>query len=143
MNTPVTNNKTYTEINIGDTASISRILGKEEIKAFAEATGDKNPIHLNDDYAKNTIFHGVIAHGLLTASMFSTLIGMHLPGLGSIYVSQSLKFIRPVNAGDNITATVKVIAKDDEKKRVTLETICVNQDGKLVLVGEAIVLPPT
>ena len=135
--------KIYEEINIGDSANITRTLTKKDIQLFAIVTGDMNPAHLDEAYAKTDIFHQIIGHGMWTGSMFSNLLGMQLPGLGTIYLSQTLKFLKPVKLGDTITASVKVIAKDDAKKRITLTTICANQDGDHVLEGEAVVLPPT
>ena len=134
--------KTFEEINIGDSANITRTLTKRDIQLFAIVTGDMNPAHLDEAYAKTDIFHQIIGHGMWTGSMFSNLLGMQLPGLGTIYLSQTLRFLRPVKLGDTITASVKVTAKDDAKKRITLATICANQDGEHVLEGEAVVLPP-
>lgn len=135
--------KTYEEINLGDSANITRTLTKKDIQLFAIVTGDMNPAHLDEAYAKTDIFHQIIGHGMWTGSMFSNLLGMQLPGLGTIYLGQTLKFLKPVKLGDTITASVKVIAKDDAKKHITLTTICANQNGNHVLEGEAVVLPPT
>ena len=134
--------KTYDDINIGDSANLTRTLTQKDIQLFAIVTGDMNPAHLDEAYAKTDIFHQIIGHGMWTGSMFSSLLGMQLPGLGTIYLSQTLKFLRPVKLGDTITAAVKVIAKDEKHKRVTLATICANQNGDHVLEGEALVLPP-
>ncbi|MEZ5690531.1 MAG: bifunctional enoyl-CoA hydratase/phosphate acetyltransferase [Rickettsiales bacterium] len=134
--------KTYDEINLGDSASLTRILTKRDIQLFAIVTGDMNPAHLDEAYAKTDIFQRIIGHGMWTGSMFSSLLGMQLPGLGTIYLSQTLKFLRPVHLGDTITASVKVIEKDDKHKHVKLATICVNESGQHVLEGEAVVLPP-
>ncbi len=135
--------KTYEEINIGDSASLTRTLTKKDIQLFAIVTGDMNPAHLDETYAKTDIFQQIVGHGMWTGSMFSTLLGMQLPGLGTIYLSQTLKFLKPVHLGDTITAAVKVIAKDDKKKHITLETLCANEKGEHVLEGVAVVLPPT
>jgi phosphate acetyltransferase/phosphate butyryltransferase len=135
--------KTYEEINIGDSASLTRTLTKKDIQLFAIVTGDMNPAHLDENYAKTDIFQQIVGHGMWTGSMFSTLLGMQLPGLGTIYLSQTLKFLKPVHLGDTITAAVKVIAKDDKKKHITLETLCANEQGEHVLEGVAVVLPPT
>ncbi|MEQ1789968.1 MAG: bifunctional enoyl-CoA hydratase/phosphate acetyltransferase, partial [Rickettsiales bacterium] len=102
-----------------------------------------NPAHLDEAYAKTDIFQQIVGHGMWTGSMFSTLLGMQLPGIGTIYLSQTLKFLKPVHIGDTITAAVKVIEKDDKKKHVTLETLCANEKGEHVLEGVAVVLPPT
>lgn len=135
--------KTYEEINIGDSTSLTRTLTKKDIQLFAIVTGDMNPAHLDETYAKTDIFQQIVGHGMWTGSMFSTLLGMQLPGLGTIYLSQTLKFLKPVHLGDTITAAVKVIAKDDKKKHITLETLCANEKGEHVLEGVAVVLPPT
>jgi phosphate acetyltransferase/phosphate butyryltransferase len=142
-NTTNLTSKTYDEINIGDSANMTRTLTKRDIQLFAIITGDMNPAHLDEAYAKTDIFHQIIGHGMWTGSMFSNLLGMQLPGLGTIYLGQTLKFLRPVCLGDTITASVRVTAKDEKYKRITLETICANQDGEHVLTGEALVLPPT
>lgn len=135
--------KTYEEINIGDSASLKRTLTKKDIQLFAIVTGDMNPAHLDENYAKTDIFQQIVGHGMWTGSMFSSLLGMQLPGLGTIYLSQTLKFLKPVHIGDTITASVKVTAKDDKHKHVTLETLCTNDEGEHVLEGVAVVLPPT
>lgn len=135
--------KTYEEINIGDSASLTRTLTKKDIQLFAIVTGDMNPAHLDENYAKTDIFQQIVGHGMWTGSMFSSLLGMQLPGLGTIYLSQTLKFLKPVHIGDTITAAVKVISKDDKHKHVTLETLCANEKGEHVLEGIAVVLPPT
>lgn len=135
--------KTYEEINIGDSASLTRTLTKKDIQLFAIVTGDMNPAHLDENYAKTDIFQQIVGHGMWTGSMFSTLLGMQLPGLGTIYLSQTLKFLKPVHLGDTITAAVRVIAKDDKHKHITLETLCANEQGEHVLEGVAVVLPPT
>ncbi len=137
-----TESKTYDEIKIGDCASLSRTLTKKDILLFAAVTGDMNPAHLDEEYAKTDIFHGVIGHGMWTGSLFSSLLGMQLPGLGTIYLGQTLKFLRPVYLNDTVTARAEVIAKDDKYKRITLKTTCTNQKGEVVLDGEALVRPP-
>ncbi len=134
--------QTYDEINIGDTASIKRTLTQRDIQLFAIVTGDMNPAHLDEAYAKTDIFQQIVGHGMWTGSMFSTLLGMQLPGLGTIYLSQTLNFLAPVHIGDEITATVTVSSKDDKHKRITLETLCINTRGEKILEGVAIVLPP-
>lgn len=136
-------NKTYDEIKIGGSASLSRELTRRDIQLFAAVTGDLNPAHLDEEYAKTDIFHQIVGHGMWTGSLFSALLGMYLPGAGTIYLQQSLKFLRPVKLGDTVTATVRAIKKDDAHKRITFETICVNQSGERVVEGEALVLAPT
>ena len=125
---------------IGATASITKTIGESEIAAFAALTGDVNPMHLSADFAQRTRYHRPIAHGMLTASLISTVIGTKLPGPGSIWVSQTLNFRRPVFVGETITATATVKAVHEEKPLVTLETTCANQNGHLVLDGEALIL---
>lgn len=135
-------NKIYEEINVGDSASLTRTLTKQAIQLFAVVTGDMNPAHVDENYAKTDVFRQIVGHGMWTGSMFSALLGMYLPGPGTIYLSQTLKFLRPVLLGEMITASVKVIKKDDARKHVTLQTLCVNEKGEHVLEGEAVVLAP-
>ncbi|WP_373085651.1 bifunctional enoyl-CoA hydratase/phosphate acetyltransferase [Sneathiella sp.] len=136
-------NKTYDEIKIGDSATLTRKLTKQDIQLFATVTGDMNPAHLDESYAKTDIFHQIVGHGMWTASMFSVLLGMQLPGPGTLYLGQTLKFLKPVHLGSTITASVKVLKKDDEHKHITFETLCTNEDGEHVLEGEALVLAPS
>ncbi len=140
---PCITSKTYDEIKLGESASLTRTLTKQDIQLFAIITGDMNPAHLDEAYAKTDIFHQIVGHGMWTGSMFSALLGMQLPGPGTIYLKQTLEFLHPVHLGDTITASVKVIAKDDKKKSITFETICANERGEHVLQGEALVLAPT
>jgi len=129
------------ELAVGEKASLSRKITEEDINNFAQATGDLNPLHLDEDYAKGTVFQGRIAHGMLVASLFSNLLAMQLPGAGTVYLSQTLNFKKPVRIDDTITAEVEITAIDLEKGRVTLATRCRNQDDKVVLEGEAVVSP--
>lgn len=108
-------------------------------RTFRDLSGDYNPLHFDEEWAKTTIFNGRIAHGLLTASFISTAIGMKLPGPGTIYLGQSMNFMGPVRIGDTITARVEVASLNDEKHRVTLKTLCTNQDQEVVIEGEAII----
>jgi phosphate acetyltransferase/phosphate butyryltransferase len=140
---PCITNKTYDEINIGDIASMIRTLTKQDIQLFAVVTGDMNPAHLDEVYAKTDIFHQIVGHGMWTGSMFSVLLGMQLPGPGTIYLQQTLKFLKPVHLGNTVTASVKAIAKDDKHKHITFETLCVNQKGEHVVEGVAIALAPS
>jgi len=133
--------KTIDQLNIGDRASISRQITELDVIRFAEITGDKNPVHLDKFFAEHTIFGERIAHGMLTASLISAVLGIKLPGPGNIYVSQSLKFKAPVKFGDVIEVEVEVVEKIPERNRVHLKTTCRNQDGTVVLEGEAIVIP--
>lgn len=135
-------NKTYDEIKVGDSTSLTRTLTKRDIQLFAAVTGDMNPAHVDENYAKTDVFRQIVGHGMWTGSMFSVLLGMYLPGPGTIYLSQTLKFLRPVRLGETITASVKVMKKDDAHKHVTLQTLCANEKGEHVLEGEALVLAP-
>jgi 3-hydroxybutyryl-CoA dehydratase len=128
------------KFNIGDSASISKTITDADIQAFAEVSGDHNPLHLDEEYAAQTRFGRRIAHGMLSASLISAVLANELPGTGSVYLSQSLKFVRPVFLGDTVTARVTVIAIRDDKPIVTLDTICVNQHEETVLKGEATVM---
>lgn len=124
----------------GDTAAVTKTIIQTDIEKFAELSGDRNSIHLDESYAKGTRFHGCIAHGMLTSSLISNVIGNHLPGLGSIYLGQSLQFVAPVFPGDTITARVTITSVRPDKPIVTLETVCTNQRGEAVVKGEAAVL---
>lgn len=124
---------------IGAQATRVRTITDDDIVRFAEVSGDRNPVHLDAAYAARSPFGQRIAHGFLTGSMISALIGMELPGAGSIYLGQTLKFLAPVHIGDTVTASVEVIGVREEKRIITLRTDCTNQDGILVLTGEAVV----
>jgi len=126
---------------IGDKAELTKRITEEDIYLFAGITGDKNPVHISSDYAAKTIFKEKIAHGILTAGLISAVIGMKLPGNGTIYISQTLHFKAPVKINDLITATVEVKEIISYKKLV-LSTYCTNQHGAVVLDGEAVVSPP-
>ena len=134
--------KTIKELNIGDTADFSKTVSESDIYQFAGITGDFNPAHMNEEYAKKTFFKTRIAHGILSAGFISTVIGTKLPGTGSIYIKQTLSFLAPVRIGDTITARVEVIEIVVGKNRVRLKTVCVNQEGIQILDGEAVVSPP-
>ncbi len=128
-------------IQVGDHAEITRRASETDIADFVEAIGDYNPIHSDPDYAAGTVFGGPIAPGMWTAGLVSAVIGTRLPGPGAIYLSQSLKFMKPVMLGDEITARVEVVETNREKNRMQLRTVCVNQRGEEVLTGEAVVKP--
>ena len=130
------------DIEIGMLRIRQKQITDRDIALFAEVSTDHNPVHLNDNYARETIFEGRIAHGMLTASLISAVIGEQLPGHGTVYLSQSLRFMAPVRPGDLLEARVKVIATDHAKRRVTLETLCV-VGNTVVLKGEALVLAPS
>lgn len=136
-------NKTISEIEIGDSASVNHVLTTRDIQLFAVMSGDVNPAHLDDEYAKSDMFHGIIGHGMWSGALISTVLGTQLPGPGTIYLQQTLKFVRPVRVGDTITATVRVKSKsDDGKNKVTFDCECTNQEGKQVVQGEAQVIAP-
>jgi 3-hydroxybutyryl-CoA dehydratase len=134
--------KTIDELDLGQTAEIAKTVSEADIYLYAGITGDFNPAHLNEQYAQKTFFKTRIAHGMLVAGFISTVIGNKLPGTGSIYVKQELRFLAPVRIGDTITAKVEVIEVIAEKNRVRLRTTCVNQEDTLVLDGEAVISPP-
>lgn len=127
-------------LKIGDTASITRTISDADIHAFADVTGDRNPVHLDDEFARQTRFGRRIAHGMLTASLISSVIANKLPGQGSVYLGQTLKFVAPVFPDDTITARVTVTDVREDKPVVKLETLCVNQRDETVIKGEATVL---
>lgn len=130
------------EIEIGMTRSLQKQVTDRDITLFAEVSTDHNPVHLDEAYARTTLFKGRIAHGMLTAGFISAVIGEQLPGHGTVYLSQSLRFMAPVRPGDVVHAEVKVTAIDPAKRRVTLETHCAVGDT-VVLKGEALVLAPS
>lgn len=136
------NSKTISQIEIGDQASTTRTFTEQEVVDFAKLSGDNNPLHLNEDFAKRTSFKHRIVHGHLVSSMYSDILGSQLPGLGTIYLKQRVTYTKPVFLGDTITSSVVVLEKDLEKNRVKLETRSINQNGELVIIGEAVVLPP-
>lgn len=123
----------------GASASRTCTITDEMIRAFAEVTGDANPVHLDDAYAAGSRFGRRIAHGMIAAGMISATLANDLPGPGTLYLGQSLKFNQPVYPGDTITATVEVLTVRPDKPIVTLATVCTNQDGEVVLEGEAVV----
>ena len=124
----------------GDTASISKTITDDDIQKFADASGDHNPLHLDDEFAKSSRFGRRIAHGMFSASLISAVIANQLPGQGSIYLAQTLKFVAPVFPGNTITARVTVISIRDDKPVMKLETVCTNQHDEVVIKGEATVL---
>lgn len=127
-------------LKVGDAAELTRTITDEDVRAFAELTGDHNPVHLDEEYAKGTRFGRPIAHGMLGASLISALLANELPGRGAVYLSQTLRFTAPVFPGDAVTARVVVKALREDKPVVTLETVCTNQRGERVVEGEAVVL---
>lgn len=129
------------ELSVGQSAALARTVGEADLVAFAAVTGDTNPVHLDADYAAATSFGQRIAHGMLSAGYISAVLGTTLPGPGAIYLSQSLKFKRPVRIGDEVVAQVTVTAIDAAKAQITLATVC-KVGGKAVVDGEAVVMVP-
>ncbi|MFY0692424.1 MAG: MaoC family dehydratase [Paracoccaceae bacterium] len=130
------------DMEIGMKRHLRKQISDHDIELFAEVSTDRNPVHLDDDYARDTIFEGRIAHGMLTAGLISAVIGEQLPGHGTVYLGQNLKFLAPVRPGDVVMAEVEVMEIDHARRRVTLNTRC-EVDGKNVLKGEALVLAPS
>lgn len=138
----VLENRTYDELQIGDSAQYHRVCSEQDIILMAATSGDENPIHLDAEFAENSQFGGRIAHGIWTGSLVSAAVGLHLPGPGSIYLRQEFNFKRPVMIGDSLTATVSV-AEKREKNHVLLNVLVVNQKNKTVLDGTSLVIAPT
>jgi len=134
--------KTVAELRVGDSAEFSKTVSESDIYLYAGVTGDFNPAHVNEAYARKTFFKTRIAHGMLTAGFISAILANKLPGPGTIYLKQELSFLAPVHIGDTVTARVEIIEIDAEKNRVSLRTTCVNQDGKDILDGAALISPP-
>lgn len=133
---------TIHEMKIGDSASHAKTISETDVYLFAGITGDLNPAHVNDQVSSATPFGGRIAHGMLSAGLVSAVLAMQLPGPGTIYLGQELKFTKPVRFGDTVTATCTVSELTPEKNIAKLETICVNQNGEVVIKGMATVMPP-
>ena len=133
---------TIQEMKIGDHASVTKTVSETDVYLFAGITGDLNPAHTNEVAASKTMFKTRIAHGMLGAGFISAVLGMFLPGPGTIYMGQELKFTKPVHIGDTVTATATVEEIILEKNRVILDTTVVNQDGEVVIKGKATVMPP-
>jgi len=135
-------NRTFEEIKIGDTALLERTLTEQDIMLFAVMSGDINPAHVDPEYAMSSRFREVIGHGMWSGALISTVLGTDFPGPGTIYLSQNLRFRRPVKVGDTITIKVTAKEKDATKGKVVLDTECVNQDGEVVVSGTAEVIAP-
>ena len=133
---------TIQEMKIGDHASVTKTVSETDVYLFAGITGDLNPAHTNEVAASKTMFKTRIAHGMLGAGFISAVLGMYLPGPGTIYMGQELKFTKPVHIGDTVTATATVEEIILEKNRVILDTTVVDQDGEIVIQGKATVMPP-
>jgi 3-hydroxybutyryl-CoA dehydratase len=131
----------FDELSVGQSAETTHVVGAADIEAFAAVSGDYNPVHMDDAYARTTTFGGRIAHGMLAAAYISAVLGNQLPGPGAIYLSQSLRFRRPVKIGDPVTARVTVKALDAAKSHATFETACL-VGGKTAVDGEALIMVP-
>jgi acyl dehydratase len=142
MTEPLIENRTFQEIALGESVSLERTLTWEDIELFAVMSGDVNPAHVDEEYARTDMFHRIVAHGMWGASLISTLLGTRLPGPGAIYLEQTLRFRHPVSLGDTITVTVTVASKEP-RHRVVLDCRCLNQLGETVIDGTATVLAPT
>ncbi|MCK5238664.1 MAG: MaoC family dehydratase [Candidatus Thorarchaeota archaeon] len=129
----------FEDLKVGDFAEVIRTISEDDIQKFGELSGDLNPLHFNEEWAKTTRFNGRIAHGALIAAFISQAIGMKLPGPGILYLGQQLSFRAPVRIGDTITVRASVIEKIDETRRVRIDTTCTNQDGQNVVLGEALI----
>jgi len=129
------------DLKVGMTASYAKTVTEADVVLFAGISGDTNPVHLNEEFAKETMFQGRIAHGMLSASFISTVLGTKLPGPGAIYLSQNLKFKAPVRPGDTVSATATITDIVPEKKRVVMQTTC-SVRNQVVLEGEAVVMVP-
>jgi len=128
----------FSDLKIGQKVSIKKTITQEDLSHFIAITGDKNPLHVDESFAKQTFFGQKIAHGMLSASLFSTLVGMHIPGIGAIYKSQTLEFLRPVFIGDTLCAWFEVVGIDQEKEEISIKSWIVNQDGEIVIEGNAV-----
>lgn len=130
------------ELTVGASAEMSKVVTDVDVMSYAAITGDYNPVHVDAEAAARTMFKGRIAHGMLSAGFISAVLAMKLPGPGAIYLSQSLRFTKPVRLGDTVTARVEVLEIIAAKKRVRLATTCRNQQGETVIEGEALVMVP-
>ena len=134
--------KSIEELQVGDRAEFSKTISEADVYLYAGITGDLNPAHVNEVYAGTTFFKTRIAHGMLLGGLISGVLGSRLPGPGTIYIRQEMDFLAPVRFGDTITAAVEICEIQKDRKRVRVKTTCVNQEGTLVLKGEAVVSPP-
>lgn len=135
-------NRTFDEIRVGETASLTRKLTRRDIELFAVMSGDINPAHVDPEFAKSDMFHEVIAHGMWGGALISTVLGTELPGPGTIYLDQSLRFLGPIGLGDTVTVSVTAREKDAEHHRITFDCKCVNQHGEIMIDGTALVIAP-
>lgn len=136
------NDQTIGPFSVGQAASMTRTISETDIYLFAGITGDLNPAHMDEEYAKGTRFQTRIAHGMLSGGLISAVLGMRMPGPGTIYLAQTLQFLAPVHPGDTVTATATIRSLEAQRNQAVLETVCVNQSGVRVTRGEATVLLP-
>lgn len=136
------NGRTISQIALGDSASFTKTVTEADVVQFAGISGDFNPAHIDAVSAEKSIFGQRIAHGMLSAGFISTVLGTQLPGPGTIYMAQELRFTKPVYFGDTVTATCTVVERIEEKNRIKLETVVLNQRGETVITGFATVMPP-
>ncbi len=129
---------TFNDLKVGQNASLTKTITEEDLSHFIAITGDTNPLHVDESFAKQTFFGQRIAHGMLSASLFSTLVGMHIPGIGAIYKSQTLEFLRPVFIGDTLCAWFEIVEIDQKKEEVAIKSWIENQDGETVIEGRAV-----
>jgi len=129
---------TFNDLKVGQKASLTKTITEEDLNHFIAITGDTNPLHVDESFAKQTFFGQRIAHGMLSASLFSTLVGMHIPGIGAIYKSQTLEFLRPVFIGDTLCAWFEIISIDKHEEEVVIKSWIENQDGEIVIQGRAV-----
>jgi len=129
---------TYDDLKVGQTASLQKTIIEEDVALFIKITGDENPLHVDDEFARQTFFGQRIAHGMLSAALFSTLVGMHLPGVGAIYKSQSLEFLGPVFLGDTLKACFEITAIDPEREEIEINSWIENQAGTTVVRGKTV-----
>ena len=133
---------TISEMKLGDSASFTKTVSEHDVYTYAGVSGDFNPAHVNEVEAQKGMFGKRIAHGMLSAGFISAVLGMQLPGPGTIYMGQELRFVKPVHIGDTVTATATVVERNEEKNRLKLETVVTNQNGDAVITGFATVMPP-
>jgi 3-hydroxybutyryl-CoA dehydratase len=129
---------TFDDLTIGQKASLTKKITEEDLSHFIAITGDMNPLHVDESFAEKTFFGQRIAHGMLSASLFSTLVGLHIPGIGAIYKSQTLEFLRPVFIGDTLCAWFEIVEIDRDKEEVLIKSWIENQDGKNVIEGQTV-----
>lgn len=128
----------YDDLSVGQKACLKKTITESDLSRFIEITGDINPLHVDDDFSRQTFFGQRIAHGMLSASLFSTLVGMHIPGIGAIFKSQTLEFLRPVFIGDTLCAWFEIVAIDPADERIEIKSWIENQHGKIVITGQTV-----